>query len=662
MNHLTALMILFLIAPFSAELSQLPFSLDSDCLVNFISGNLTSTKELLFATPLQKYIATYTIHKLVNFNYVIEQDEIKESNFSINDRYFRFHGRGQVSCIVFMFSAMSFQDTLLGIYNSGFSTSDEVMFFIQAQEISENDSMLYSFGNNLFASDSEPFHAAIAFFASSNNSSVIGVHCYFCPNKLVVTDNLTLSKIHQLSSQLNSVGHDQKLQFRSPTFDSSFYLKDCLISLDQLKLRQPIYRAMQNCPENYLVIICLFQQQANLTVAEKEDQHSGEWFLRLVGGEAAFLLLPNFHAYTRGSHWLLEEVPLYLISCINVYSLSDFDFTFSDVFPWPLLVSLFAVSLAYAKMYEDVSRGIDTIWPYLGMPNMIYEHPRKLIGFSLISASIFWYTYDAYVCTDCMHIAEFPSLAQLFTSKYKYWLSKNSPKHRSVSFFKGTSEIRFLTEPILRLLNGMTWEAFLYQNDYNVWELGVVQVVEKAVSEKLFVHALDRPDLLSALRNSDKFIKRKYMCHLFNIVADVPLTVSLQRSARVYGYMSKRFTWLINKGMEMGLFQHATSFKNSLGQIKLGALQMTDATSFVEPTTVSVLESPIGISSFYQAGVGIILLAIFVYQYCKKEGVFRRWWQIIETRIAKQRILVKVLEIDCVHQNHGSVSGNLHQD
>lgn len=174
-------------------------------------------------------------------------------NFTINGRYFRFSGSFQ-TCKLFVLLLYSFEDTLLAVHKSGFSSSDDALFLIQVNEITSTDFIINSYMNELFTYDSELYHAPLAFFEKSTSSKRVGLHCYFCPEKLGISHMTSLMQIGAIIEQTSSQGYQRKLKLRTTQLDQAGFPRECILSLEELQLRQPFYAALKSCfDETHLI-------------------------------------------------------------------------------------------------------------------------------------------------------------------------------------------------------------------------------------------------------------------------------------------------------------------------------------------------------------------------------------------------------------------------
>lgn len=614
---------------------QFPWLPEADYLVNFVWGNDTSFDSYQFAPTHSEFITTITLHHVTQLNYAIDLDDIESYNFTINYRYFQFFGRLQDSCIIFILLTASFQETLLAIHQSGFSRSDHVLFFIKTQEINTNNSLIYSFTNELFQSEVEPFHAGLVFFDDKTKFPCYGVFCYFCESTLHFVDNVSFLNVLLLSNHLNSRGHGRKVLTSNNMLSIS---KECVIPLQKLKLRRPLYDAYLSCFTPLPVVFSDLQLEANITYvyADNSNKISNDyrWFLQIKMGEAAYLSLPNEIAFTRGTHWIIDETPFNVMACVHKHSLSSFDFTLRDLFPLAVVVAVAMVIFVYSWIYQDVSFGIDMMWPFFGLHHLSHDHPRKIFGFTMIPISIFFCVYDAFICTDCMHIANFPTLHDLVGQKYRLWVPDDSTSQNTIAIILAPNYSPIVA-PMLKILGGETHLIdFFHNSGDKIKELELIHVIELMASKKILVYSMDVIELLMCLGKVDKFIQRKYICHVFDIVVDAPLPVSLPLGARVWGYMSQRVAWLLSKVSEIGLYEHGKSFMLYLRQRRISGLQVIDANTFMEPEPTSVDQSLVGIAAFYLMGVGMILLLIFVWGHVRRHK--NDFWRLVN--ISKLRV------------------------
>lgn len=151
------------------------------------------------------------------------------------------------------------------------------MFFIKVEEVTTNDPMIFPFSNNLFASGVELFHASLAFFEDSRFSMMVGLHCYFCSENLVVTDNRTLSSLRFQSDHLNSNGFGLRLKISYPRYHYSNYMEGCTATSEQLKEHKIFLASFKQCYSLHLIAISMTQPRANFSFDRTGGMQFERW-------------------------------------------------------------------------------------------------------------------------------------------------------------------------------------------------------------------------------------------------------------------------------------------------------------------------------------------------------------------------------------------------
>lgn len=599
----------YFILPLQVTLCQPPFIYDTNCFINYVFGNDSTLYEIP-NTPQSSQFVTFTVHHYEKLNYDITLEDIVRTNLTMLDGYFRFWGKFWNSCIVFILLTSTFEEALTSVEKSGFSSSNYALFFVKVYQIHSNNSIIYSFTNNLFLSETEPFHAGVIFFEQNSALSRVALHCYFCNEKLTISNNLSLSHLQSLSEKLNSLGYDRKLPIRSSPMNS--WEPQCMIKPGQKNDRRVIHEALRKCASRDLVVVISLQSYVNLTFISQmpstEDLNELNWFLKLVPGEAALSAVPNEFAFTRGAHYLIDQNPVHLMACVKMHSLTSFDFTFGSIFNLPVVIIVFLVMFPYVLIYQNIRKGADTIWPLFGLC-MSLKHPPLKISVTLLGMCLFYCVFSARICTDCLRIAKFPTIYDLFKKGYKILMPPN--QFANIKAILNLPLVKILAFSLVRNMNaGTTMESLMLQSKVPVGTL--ISLVDDMSYRKLFITPGINFDLFILLQGKDKFIGKKFMCHAFDLNVDIPLQGSLPVGARIWGYMSKRMTWVFAKGLEMGLFSNAKSWKLSQSQKTMNSIKATDAGTFVEPGPASILQSPVGISSIYLFTIGCSLLTLFL--------------------------------------------------
>ncbi|CAL8075882.1 unnamed protein product [Orchesella dallaii] len=190
-----------------------PFQLDENCFINFVgtgfqTESLTPFMNRFPAESTSTY--TFSIRSLCS-NFSTEEDLYESAeNITLQESYFRYNFKLTGSCLAFILSTPTFNDTVTAIHQSGFGTSDEVIFFVYLRTLVEWKDQLEKF-SALHLHSPYVFHANVVFMGI--NSSYSGVHCYFCPpnplrlHPLHPSSFQTFVNLKRFVKKLNSDGH-----------------------------------------------------------------------------------------------------------------------------------------------------------------------------------------------------------------------------------------------------------------------------------------------------------------------------------------------------------------------------------------------------------------------------------------------------------------------
>lgn len=226
------------------------------------------------------------------------------------------------------------------------------------------------------------------------------------------------------------------------------------------------------------------------------------------------------------------------MACVHKNTLSSFDFALIDICPLPDIAVVAMVTFLYAWISQDISRGIDTMWPFLGLHHLMTIRFMKLVGFTIIPISTCICVYDACICTDCMDMAEFPLFHHLVAQKFRLWVRDAS----TIGITKGilsSPHYDAIIAPLRKLVGGKAnLINFLHNAGVQPWHLELIEVIEFMASKKLLLYAKDNIELLRCLGKVDKFIQKKiYICLALDLLVDVALPVTLPVGVSVLDYI-----------------------------------------------------------------------------------------------------------------------------
>ncbi|CAL8145740.1 unnamed protein product [Orchesella dallaii] len=162
--------------------------------------------------------------------------------------------------------------TLNAIYNSKYGNSEQALFFIFLESFTTNNDQIQMFAN-LSQFSSFVFHASIVF--TSVNSTILGVHCYFCPPnptriRLPNTKSFqSLSGLRKYSQHLNGHGYGRHTLIRS-AIGKINYIRNCLkidYSLEKSNWHNLYKELRKHCSPPQPIQYAIIGQVLNTTIS-----------------------------------------------------------------------------------------------------------------------------------------------------------------------------------------------------------------------------------------------------------------------------------------------------------------------------------------------------------------------------------------------------------
>ncbi|CAL8075878.1 unnamed protein product [Orchesella dallaii] len=643
------------------------FQLDNDCFINFVGTGINTEFLAPFMNGFSAESAyTFSIRSL--YSNLSSEEELYESveNITLQDSYFRYNVNLRGSCLVFMLYTSTFNETVTAIHDSGFGTSDEVLFFIQVETMAEWEDHVEKF-SALHQHSSHIFHANVVFMGL--NSSYVGVHCYFCPpnpNRLHLIQLNSFPSyflLKRFAQHLNSHGHGRHAVIKSTFGDLD--ITECFnFEPDTIfKNRETFFTHIRkHCRPPEVVIYLPAMQAVNVTVGQHEkdvpyhELEDLEWFLQLQYGERSLRVYVNIIA-NRDSILIMQEIQLDVVACVTIQTVSqNLNYVFVNVLNCRSWFALLCVALAYMMVYRSISRGIDTIWPFFSL-SCWFNHPRKLVCFHWICMVFLSSIYMSSISSESLFLSDFPPIPALYKKGYRFWL----PQKRDILKFAGAYENRILINLFSNVMGkGNILEAenyqkrlkkiqnFLYDGNAN-GSIGVVhtmplqnmsKVIEDLTTLKLFTgsNTVVRTLVTGAGQKGLVYVGTERLCKVFN-VNNVKNTLTI----RLWSYLSNRFSYILKSFLEVGIPTKFQKLQMDLNLDRIRKLKVTKTGVFFPPEPIK-LKSAVGVSVLVLFVVGVLLVYINFIGFVPV--VFKLVWNSIREVVTWTLMSLHVIKIN----------------
>ncbi|CAL8143564.1 unnamed protein product [Orchesella dallaii] len=607
-----------------------PFQLDNDCFINFVGTGVQTQFIAQFMNEFRTESAyTFSIRFLYS-NYSMEEDiEENVQNLTLQESYFRYNIKLRGSCLVFMLYTPTFNETVTAIHDSGFGTSDEVLFFLRLQTLAEWEDHIEKF-SALHEHSSFIFHANVVFIGL--NSSYVGVHCYFCPpnpNRLHHIQFNSFSSYFQLkrfAQQLNSNGHGRHVVIESAIGDFA-YVTNCLRIDRQFTShnRHKFYQHLRkHCIPPDTIIYIPTQQAVNVTIVLKEKdvpEHELEdlqWFTRARFGESLLQPIPNEIMNTRGSILIMDVVNVQLVSCVTIHSLSRrLDYIFLSALDYTTWLALLSVALVYTMIYRNLSRGLDTMWSLFSLAGLL-KHPKRLICFHWICMVFVSCIYGSNISSETLRLPAFPRIATLVMKGYRFWAVEKQHLFK----LAGKYEKEVIVDLVSRIMDKATLNTEDYQIEFKkmqdyLYDGNRSKSIVQSMSVRNISKLIDNLTKLKLFSGSPTLIRNfgraasglmrvgdTQLCKVFKFNK-----ISYRTTLRLWSYLSYRTSNLLQRFLEVGI---PTKFKKLHIDLKhdgIRKLKITATGSFLPPTAITLM-SAVGVSLLVLFLIGNLLLII----------------------------------------------------
>ncbi|CAL8075893.1 unnamed protein product [Orchesella dallaii] len=604
-----------------------PFQLDNDCFINFVgTGVNTEFSAQMNGLPAE---SAYTFSIRSVYSNLSIEEELYEGveNITLLESYLRYNVKLRGPCLVFIVCPSTFNETITAIQESGFGTSDEVLFIIHLQTLAEWKDHVEKF-SALHQHSSSIFHANVVFIGL--NSSYVGVHCYFCPpnpNRLHLIQLSSFpSYLHlkRFAHRLNYHGHGRHSVIKSTFGDLD--ITGCFdFDPDSIFQNRKTFftHIRKQCRPPEVVIYLPTMQAVNVTIVTQEEHVPNheledlEWFLSLQYSEELSKIHVNVLG-NRGSMLIMQDTGLDVVTCVTIQSVSEkLSYVFINVIHGTTWLALLTVSLAYMMVYKSFSRGIDTIWPLFSL-SCWYNHPRKLICFHFVCMIFLSSTYGSNISSESLILSDFPRLATLYEKGYRFWV----PQKRHVLKFAGAYENKVLINWFRNIVGKDTLEAdndqrkfeklkdFLYDGNGSIEVVHTMplqnmsKIMEDLTTLKLFtgLTAVVRTLVIGAGNKGLVYVGNERICKVFTAI-DVQVTLKL----RLWAYLSYRVSYILKRYLEAGIPTKFQKLQIDLNLERIRKLNITSVGACLPPTPI-IYNSAVGVSVLVLHVVGSLLL------------------------------------------------------
>ncbi|CAL8098295.1 unnamed protein product [Orchesella dallaii] len=624
---------MLILTVFLPEGLPFPISIPEGCFLSFIGSGIQTDSLSPFLTRKDSY--TFTI-SFQHTNFSTEDIDLigDIENVTLREYYFRYTVKLRNSCNAVMLHTLTFNETISAIYNSGYGTSDQTLFFLHFENPAEWSDHIEKF-SALYNYSSFVFHANMIFIGPNKNS--LGVHCYFCqpnPTRLHLINISEFQSFLQLklfAQQLNANGHGRHGVVNSAVGELT--VSDCF-RIDQKsaqRSRNKFYEYLQeHCAPPDVVIYVVTQQALNATwvTQEKdvpeEELDDFEWFIRMKYGEGLLSSIPNDIINTRSYVITMQSLKYSFISCITTRSISEnLDYVILSVIHGSTWAALLSVSFTFAFIYKSLLRGVDTLWPLVSQ-TCWHNHPRKLICVYYICMIFLSNVYGSNISSESVQLQEFPSISKLIKNGYKVWF----PQKRYLSTMPSESQkqiaVALVTSAIGKgLLGGGSYQdkfksaIDLFYDGSNSTGLHVPsyqnfpELIENLTTLKLLLSTPTIVRTLGTVASRDGLIdvNNEQLCKLF-VLNDLKLESKL----RLFSYLSYRAYILHQRFKEIGIPTRFEKLQIDMNFKQMRQLKLKTAGVCVPPNPIP-LRSAVGVSIIALYVIGTILFMVNFHEF-----------------------------------------------
>ncbi|CAL8129144.1 unnamed protein product [Orchesella dallaii] len=635
MHSLLLILLVLILKSCLAPGLEFPVNLNVDCFINSIVTWNTEYPQSLFNDERVDYIRSHTLHNVDHLDFGFQEypPTYDDERVTLNQGYLRFGLKYGSTCIIFLVVTETLEEPLNAIQNSGFGTSENALFLILRENISDNDDVVNGFTTDAVlvnSSFNNPFHADIIFFQPD---ATLKVFCQFCPTRLEPIKSVgskTSIGTAKLQSKLRKGdGYENTLVIYSPYSEKyeGVILQSGKRCTELFKYTQDHGRIglPPDCENINYSFVAMIQPILNITIkifSPRLRTYHRDWFLNVNFGEQVGKI-SNHQLRTRASMLILDYLEWGTMICVKKKELLSFDIQFLSTLCFDIFVCLGLIFGCYEFIYKSFSKSIDLLWGVLGR-SFQYNHPRNFVFLYLVAGVLILNIYSSHLSSESMKLLEFPDYKHFLKHGYRILV-----RHRVFlyafltlpTFTKRKMEAIYGT--IDSSLFRVSTDELLTDNAYDDW----VRLLSKITEQKLILQTLinvKAGSLFRVIGRDAMYVGDDTVCKVFDSMKGNIFDFS--NFFRIWSYMSIRFTDVMRKFWEHGMYQRIDRSLRAREIKKSIRLRLMHTRAFIEPEKLGIV-SVIGITLKFSNM--IVIAASHIYRQLKRLGAYLKYCPVL---------------------------------
>ncbi len=609
----------------------LPFTTNNNCLINIVLSTPWKNIPIHNQSTADGLLHTYTIHTVSSLNFKIPEKYIEgnKNAFDMTTGYFRLSSKYCKCSTVFLTFTQDIFELVNIIQNSGFGTSDRVMFFNYFAEIAKSIAKINKVLEYLPQLSTKPFHVGVIFFEFGTDR--VYLMCYFCNLKfgqLRPTVDRSLSSLQQVHVAHSLNGYGQTIQIYytlsevinmyADQFSDILPVDSCIEEFGShhgdLK---SLLKSLCKCNRKIFLAISTLQNVLNVSWTLKNSnefelppkQQEKKWQLQFRLSIRLLLPLEDITFITlRGNqHTYLDVLHDYFkfAVCVNYDTYTTYDLALLTIVDWQTWIALFASCFVISYVTHSWMKGFSVFKFSLGLGINEIGFDRRLLWCFLIPMTFYSNIYQSYISSESTYLPDLPH-------SFEWYVYQN---------FKIAFPFKHAIEFVYSYLLPQDFKSVVKTilSDRNVWNYvssedipitNISHMAQQMTEKKIGIgNYFEKYTFFTSLLNTNyALIDGKYACLLRKIswMAETS-TVSI----RFTGYLSKRTDWVFSNWMETGEFikfdrlsRHTLSLKRSWSTAKVIYLDKA------APMQAIGLKSIVGLSCYILFGAGTVFLVV----------------------------------------------------
>lgn len=577
-----------------------------------ISKDISDLNKMITRQVFNQTQVSWMYYSVAKLNLSFDAAQLETTRINIRDGYFRFNSKnGHHSCVAFLLWTKTLNTTVIAISKSGYATSDNALFLIigNFDRPGQNEIIVGFRAGYPGVATGHVFHAHVAFLKLSTWETYI--YCYLCNKK-------THNKIQKFSSEsliqsisqikaftalwnrINGQGsHVTMYTMRTPELEEIDFTSDhCDVDTGKL-----FYSNSQFCHHAEILMLRQIGKSFNLTLPdfrsfgdEQDDDRAEEkfhWHTQIKWNEAMLVHVRNVYAQTRGAYHIVQQSPIKMIFCSTKSEMESMSWNvYVTVYDRATWICIFMISLVVAAVYKNLWKGLDVLWPILGM-HFWTHHSRLMIFFYLIPVLFLVCIYDGEMSTDFIEKTMPHEIPNLFDRGYTIW-STDIIQTRTI-FHQMEKDLKHVIQAVT---GGRSFSEMFYnlvEPDYRLPSNDSWQLLRDMVQKKIII--------------STGIFKENSMAQLFlyahgyilldkrSVCAALPLPSEVDimdvNAFRIWGYLGSQISQQFSTWFSMGhvvRLQNLINFKKALVQ----PLPWSEVRMNINEESAFGLHSPLG--------------------------------------------------------------------